>query len=114
MFDREMIVELLSGGAIMMMAALVIWALSGSMLPAATYYDAFPIPPRYDHQPTIKNRVLYEMSPLQVIAHCGWAYACTHMGVNSCTFYMPTGRRQYYWRHERAHCNGWPPNHPYP
>jgi len=95
------------------MIYLLAFLLLSSPTAAAPYYNVFPIPKRFDYQPR-KKMTLYEVSPWEVVMHCGLAYACTKMMGSSCIFYMPKGKSAYYWRHERAHCNGWAPNHPYP
>ncbi len=98
----------------MLTIAAVLWMAGSPMAaPTSSYYNVYPIPKRFDHRPT-KRMTLYEMSPLGVIMHCGLAYACTHVYPDHCVFYMPVGKSAYYWRHERAHCSNWPPNHPYP
>ncbi len=96
----------------MLTLAAVLWMM-GSPMAAPPYYNVYPLPKMYDYQPR-KRMTLYEMSPLGVILHCGLAYACTQVYPDHCVFYMPTGQSAYYWRHEREHCNGWDPSHPYP
>lgn len=79
-----------------------------------------PIPPRYDHKPSM-SVVEQVMSAAEVIQRCG-------MGAGACSFYIPGAKigclviipygtkaeQAQYRRHEYAHCNGWPANHPYP
>jgi hypothetical protein len=99
-------------------ALLLLWTVITVLLLMSTCswaeYNRFPIPPRFDHQPT-KRMILYEVSPASVMYHCrGMAYACTFTMRSYCIFYMPVGQSAFYWRHESAHCNGWAPSHPYP
>jgi hypothetical protein len=82
-------------------------------------------PSRYDHQPTEKV-VIVSRTPAQIRQVCtlkaaspwpgGGVGACTlYTGKNNpCIVLWPKGtpRSGILWRHERAHCNGWPSNHP--
>lgn len=99
-------------------AAILVICASYAAPAVADYYHAFPIPKRFDYEPPATARMtVHRVSPLSVIAHCGWAYACTigsRPTTGNCEFYFPKGHAAFFWRHERAHCNGWPPNHPYP
>jgi hypothetical protein len=79
----------------------------------ADYYHAFRIPERFDHEPTQLVNIR-QLSRFWMALLCPGAYACTLIGSNPCQMLMLKGRVAFYWRHERAHCNGWPSNHPYP
>lgn len=71
-------------------------------------------PERYDrpaHGVTIQH-----VGPAQVRRFCGdpRALACAYRHARGCTIIAPHGttRGSRLYRHERAHCNGWPGHHP--
>lgn len=83
------------------------------------------VPPKpYDH--SAANAVVVSRDPAQIRALCTVKEASPWPGggVGACTLYRgkdkpciilwPRGvpKSGVLWRHERAHCNGWPRNHP--
>jgi hypothetical protein len=76
-------------------------------------------PARYDHRyagPVIE-RVLPLGVAREVCAHMGAAAdACSWVTHHTCYIVIPrdgpVSDLRAYVRHERAHCNGWPANHP--
>jgi hypothetical protein len=76
-------------------------------------------PVRYSHAyggPVIE-RVLPLREARQACAHKGVsADACSWVAQHACYLVIPRGGPvkdlNAYRRHERAHCNGWPENHP--
>ena len=76
-------------------------------------------PHAYDHP--YHGHVIERVMPLaQARALCGkrgaWGDACSWTEHGSCYIVIPTGgpvkSLASYRRHEMAHCNGWPANHP--
>ena len=87
---------------------------------AATSIQAPPA--RYDHPPKIQMKVM-EAPPSQLRRVCrlasgyrggGTILACSMPGKSRCIIIWPAGEKRagLLWRHERAHCNGWPAHHP--
>jgi hypothetical protein len=74
-----------------------------------------PPPARYD-KPAFNVSVQYA-SKSQIKRYCGnpFALGCAYAHSKGCTIIVPldTGTGSMLYRHERAHCNGWPKNHPW-
>jgi hypothetical protein len=81
----------------------------------------FAPPSRYDHQYR-GQLIVVQQSLTNIRRSCGdpycWAWTYGDMG-GRCTIYLPkvggSISRAFFnqlYRHERAHCNGWPANHP--
>ena len=72
-------------------------------------------PERYDH-PYSGPEIVQMLTIGQIKAICGdWADACSWLDGRTCRILLPVGglRLDFVKRHEEAHCNGWPPDHPY-
>jgi hypothetical protein len=76
-------------------------------------------PPRYNHPyaGAVIERVLPLQEARRACAHMGvHADACSWLAKNKCYLVIPRGGPvkdlRAYARHERAHCNGWPEDHP--
>jgi hypothetical protein len=77
------------------------------------YPYVMPPPVRYDHA-TAKPWHIVSMPEPALDDRCHQkVLACTYR-LNGCTTYIRPQLRHYelLLRHERAHCNGWPANHP--
>ncbi len=103
-------------------------SLSMNTVVYATSPPPFLPPQRFDHPFHGTRHVIY-LSPMQLFFKCGQAYACTPIGgerPGHCTtqilrigshplfggYYVDAAGWKQLWRHETAHCNGWPANHP--
>lgn len=77
-----------------------------------TAWWLMPPPVQYDRP--IKMRMRYE-STAQLMARCG-GWACAYPWMRPCTVFLPNDQDRStvanLLRHERAHCAGWPNNHP--
>lgn len=100
-------------GAILLAVSLTIGA-----LPALAKEPRVTPPKRFDH-PAV-NTLVVERTPQQIrdlcSEHSPWASgvgACALPG-KRCIILWPKGKARagLLWRHERAHCNGWPADHP--
>jgi hypothetical protein len=93
---------------------------AAAMLCAAFMYVGTVAPPQWDNKPYYGKLRLFVGAHL-VRKHCGSARrdetvaACAYVGRGRCTIFMPD-RSDPQWaviyRHELAHCLGWPGNHP--
>jgi hypothetical protein len=97
------------------MIILVVAILATLVTPASARFEP---PARYDH--AYRGRLVVIQQSLGVLrAQCGypdcWGWTYGDIG-GTCTIYLPRSvNRKFYnqlYRHERAHCNGWPANHP--
>lgn len=84
-------------------------------IPADAFGYIQPPPARYD-KPVVNLSVQYA-SKSQIKRFCGnpFALGCAYAHSKGCTIIVPpgTGKGSMLYRHERAHCNGWPENHPW-
>jgi hypothetical protein len=90
---------------------------------AAPQPNPFPPPARYDRPFHGKTYIHYQSLNTILLRCWGTCWAYTYIpppGARECHMYIPrvdgrrvnaTGQRALI-RHERGHCNGWPPNHP--
>ena len=76
-------------------------------------------PARYDFEPKIPVSVIEVSSPNMTCRriggrNSGTILACAVASKSRCIIIWPAGKRRagLMWRHERAHCNGWPSYHP--
>ena len=78
-----------------------------------------PIPRQYDHPARIPV-IEQVLSDIEIRNRCGlFAGGCAFYidegNKRKCLIILPAGSRRYvawYRRHEVAHCNGWPADHP--
>lgn len=74
-----------------------------------------PPPARFDHP----QKQAWSVNPVpqpKLYQVCkGPCLACTYVGAKVCITFIDERFKNYdlLRRHERAHCNGWPANHPY-
>lgn len=72
-------------------------------------------PPSYDH-PFAGKLELHGVAIDEIYPHCKpfTGYACAPIkAVGTCDIYFVIGKlTPDLFRHERAHCNGWPADHP--
>jgi len=78
------------------------------------------LPPVEYDRPYKGKLTVHYVDPIGMFFNCGIAGACAYMGGKWCTIYFPTWLKpksaafNIRMRHEKGHCNGWPPNHPNP